>query len=132
MGHHLRRGCWLLLLLAGAGCDRRDADLVPVRGRVYYRGQPLAGGTIVFTPDPGRGGAGPLARAEIGPDGTYALRTGARPGAVAGWHTVTVAGARGKDKRPPALPRRYSDPELSGQSAEVKPGQANVHDVHLD
>jgi len=119
-------GLGLLALLAG--CGRPEAKLAPVQGRVFYRGRPLAGGTIVFTPDADRGGSGPLACGEVGPDGHYTLRTGAEPGAVPGWHKITVAGARG-DR---LLPRKYSDPEGSGQGREVKAGQANALDLQLE
>ena len=40
------------LLLPLAGCGQDGGKLAPVRGRVFYRGKPLPGGTIVFTPDP--------------------------------------------------------------------------------
>src|SRR5262245_42189900 len=65
----------LLLVLAVLGCGRDDR-LTPVRGQVFYHGRPLAGGTIVFTPDAERGGRGPLACGEIGADGRYTLHTG--------------------------------------------------------
>ena len=119
-------GLGLLALLAG--CGRADVKLAPVQGRVFYRGRPLAGGTIVFTPDADRGGSGPLACGEIGPDGHYTLHTGDEPGAVPGWHKVTIAAGRG-DAR---LPRKYSDPEASGQSREVQAGQANTLDLQLE
>ena len=119
-------GGGLLVLLAG--CGRAEVKLAPVQGRVLYRGRPLAGGTIVFTPDADRGGSGPLACGEIGPDGHYTLHTGDEPGAVPGWHKITVAGARG-DR---LLPRRYSDPEGSGQGREVKAGQDNTLDLQLE
>src|SRR5207248_2660078 len=61
-----------LLLVVLAGCGRpAGTSLAGVKGRVFYRGRPLPGGTIVFTPDPERGGHGPQACAEIGPDGCY-------------------------------------------------------------
>ena len=119
-------GGGLLLLLAG--CGRAEVKLAPVQGRVLYRGRPLAGGTIVFTPDADRGGSGPLACGEIGPDGHYTLHTGDEPGAVPGWHKVTIAAGRG-DAR---LPRKYSDPEASGQGREVKAGQTNSLDLDLE
>ena len=119
-------GCGLLVLLTG--CGRPDVKLAPVTGRVFYRGQPLAGGTIVFTPDADRGGSGPLACGEIGADGRYTLRTGDEAGAVPGWHKVTVAGGRDDT----LLPRKYSDPEGSGQGREVKAGQGNVLDLELE
>src|SRR5438552_1367001 len=104
--------------LAATGCRREQPALAPVSGRVFYHGQPLTGGTIVSTPDPERGGSGPLACAEIGPDGQYVLSSGRHKGAVPGWHRVTVAAA---SPAALALPRRFSDPELCDKCVEVKP-----------
>src|SRR5438552_2308150 len=81
------------LLTLSAGCSKRAPELVGVRGTVFYRGEPVRGGTVVFAPDPDRGGSGPLAIAEIQPDGTYVLRTDGENGAVPGWHRVTVSPA---------------------------------------
>jgi hypothetical protein len=123
-------GGLLVGLLAGCG---GDGKMPRVEGRVYYRGTPLTGGTIVFSPDPERGGHGPLASAVIGADGRYTLHTGGEPGAVAGWHRVTVApaGVEGRPPEPP-LPRHYADPERSGHCYEVKPGQLNVIEINLE
>ncbi len=116
-----------------AGCGRSEPPLAPVRGQVTFRGQPLAGGTIVFTPDPQRGGSGPQAWAEIGPDGRYALCTGGKNGAVPGWHRVTIAPLRRQGGGTTvALPARYRDPELSGQCIEVRSERLNQCDLHLD
>jgi hypothetical protein len=118
----------LALLLTGPGCGgEADAKRAAVQGQVFYKGRPLAGGTIVFAPDPGHGARGPLAWGQIGPDGRYTLRTGDEPGAVVGWHRVTVA-APG----PAALPARYSDPERSGQVHEVHDAPSNTIDVRLE
>ena len=76
--------------MAAAGCESGSLDLAPVRGRVLFRDIPLHTGTIVFTPDPLRGTTGPSARGQIKPDGTYALETEDRSGAVPGWHRVTI------------------------------------------
>jgi hypothetical protein len=115
-----------LLLLSASSCHRKAVDFAPVRGQVFYRGQPLSGGTIVFTPDPTRGGHGPLTCGEISSDGRYQLD----PGAAPGWHRITVAAAS-RSLAPP-LPSRYSDPEHSGQGIEIKTGQVNTHDLHLE
>ena len=124
-------GSLALLALAAAGCGDKPA-LAPVRGHVYFHGAPLAGGAIVFTPDPEHGGRGPLACARIGDDGAYILATGPDFGAVPGWHRVTFT-ARSPDAPPEArLPARYSDPEQSGKTCEVKAGQGNVIDFRLD
>ena len=127
------RGAWWgLLVLLAAGCRDQPEQTVEVRGCVHYQGKPLPGGTIVFAPDPGRGGSGSLARAEIQSDGRYRLRSGDKSGAVPGWHRVTIAPAGAPGSATRILPSRYSDPELSGQSFEVKLGQENVIDLHLD
>ena len=131
--------CCLLLGPTLWGCGSQQEKLTPVNGQVFYRGQPLAGGTIVFTPDAERGGHGPLACGEIGPDGRYALQTGSNPGAVPGWHRVTVApraAARTPDSSlvdaPIDLPRKYSDPEQSGLLREIKADKVLAHDFYLE
>jgi hypothetical protein len=123
-----RIGLGALLFASLAGCDTEAAKREPVEGRVYFRDEPLHGGTIAFTPDADRGNDGPMATGEIQSDGRYTLRTGDDPGAVIGWHRVTIAA--GPDGQ--ALPRKYSDPKFSDQSREVKPGQANAFDFHLE
>jgi hypothetical protein len=129
------------LLLLAAGCGEDDLSLAPVRGRVFYKGAPLPGGSIVFAPDADKGGSGPLARGEIQPDGTYTLTTDGRPGAPAGWHRVTIVSVRAPSARatgaefadvPSLLPRKYAAPDLSGLEGQVKPGADNVIDFHLD
>ena len=125
-------GCLVVPALVAAGCGESKPALAPVRGHVYFHGAPLAGGAIVFTPDPDRGGRGPLACARIGDDGAYVLVTGPDHGAVAGWHRVTFQ-SRAPDAPPEArLPARFTDPEQSGQSCEVKAGENNVIDFHLE
>jgi hypothetical protein len=130
-----------LLPLLAVGCGPQAPKLAPVQGRVFYQGTALRGGTIVFTPDASRGGRGPLAGAEIQPDGRFVLRTGDECGAVAGWHRITVlavelpaevpAGQRYAVPRS-LLPQKYCDPELSGLFREVKPGRENTFDLYLD
>ncbi len=123
-----------LALLVLLGCGRGEIKLTPVQGKVFYRGQPLPGGTIVFAPDPERGNSGPLASCEIQPDGQYILRTGSQPGAVPGWHRVTVA-APARWPAPNAawsLPREFSHPDQSGQVHEIKSGGLNTIDVKLE
>jgi hypothetical protein len=134
----LRWGMILAMLTTGLGCGQDDA-LTPVRGRVFYHGQPLPGGTIVFTPYVERGGRGPLAWCEIGSDGRYMLRTGEKFGTIPGWYRVTIAAparsvSPGQAIVPPVvdLPRKYSDPEQSGLLREVQPGKSDEQDFHLE
>jgi len=129
------------LLLLAAGCDSGEGSLAPVRGTVFYGGVPLRRGTIVFTPDALRGSDGSLARADIQADGTYCLQTGDTHGAPIGWHRVTIVAL--EDAPAPAaehsfviprslVPDKYGDPELSGLTCEIKAGQENVIDFHLE
>ncbi len=108
------------VLVAVAGCGGGADPPESVTGRVLYRGTPLAGGTIVFVPDPDRGGDGPIAGGEIRSDGRYSLRADGSTGVCPGWYRVSFA-ATSKTSLPP----RYSDPTRSGQACEVKAGKAN-------
>jgi hypothetical protein len=137
------RGRWMLVcLLLGpvAGCDSGSGALVSVTGRVTYHGVPLRTGSIVFTPDPRRGGAGLQARAEIQPDGVYHLRTGDAAGATPGWHRITVVALEATAVRPGEafsiprllLPAKYADPEMSGLCREVAAGRENRIDLDLE
>jgi hypothetical protein len=123
------------LLLAVAGCGGKGGPhLAPVRGKVYFRQTVLSGGTVVFCPDTQRGNSGALARAEIQPDGSYVLQTDGEAGAAPGWHRVTVMAVLARPGGGPAwrLPQKYSDPEMSDITCEVKPVQPNAIDLHLD
>jgi hypothetical protein len=131
----------LLLVLVLTGCDGGSNALLPVSGKVTYKGSVLPGGIIVFTPDGSRGGHGAMAVGEIQADGTYSLRTDKVLGAAAGWYRVTVAAVSaaataspGQRFNTPAslLPEKYRDPESSRLTCEIKPDRANIIDFDLD
>jgi hypothetical protein len=138
MPHIPLRSGLVVAALAVFGCGHDDS-LTPVHGRVFFHGQPLPGGTIVFTPDAERGGHGPLAIGEIDTEGRFSLRSGDKLGAVPGWHRVTIAPptgavAPGQTIPPPTvgLPRKYSDPQQSGLLREVRPGKSGEQDFYLE
>jgi hypothetical protein len=89
------------LVLAGtvlglaSGCGQ-GPKLVPVTGTVLYRGQPLAGATVVFVPRGEPSGPALLATGLTDAEGRFSLRTHVGPavtreGAVPGGHRVTVS-----------------------------------------
>lgn len=125
-----------LVLLTCASCGQQAKQREMVRGHVHYCGAALPGGTIVFTPDTELGGDGPMAVAEIKPDGTYALMTGNAVGAPSGSYRVTIASEApltpDAAKAAVVLPRKYSDPAQSGLKREVKAGEVNVINFDLD
>ena len=121
----LRRYCWLVVMLAG--CSSGQTDFVPVTGRVLYRGQPLAGGTVVFSPDPTRGNRGEVSWAILDADGHFRLQGEQHAGVRVGWYRISIAG--------PAelpLPSHYLDPEVSGQFVEIQAGRNNHCELQLD
>lgn len=124
--------CFLLL-----GCQKRPTTLNQVTGRVLYKGTPLPGGLIVFSPDTSRGESGRIAFSKIASDGTYSLQTGDEKGATAGWYRVTVASISGSqtsyEYAPTSLiPDKYRDPQLSQLQCEVKTNKDNHLDFNLD
>jgi hypothetical protein len=128
-------------LLFLAGCGASTPPLAPVTGTVAYRGQPLPGGIVVFSPDPAKGSSGPLATAQIQADGRFTLKTGDAPGAVAGWHRITVVCVNEQDSAldgvkysiPSSLiPERYRCADLSGLSREVRMDDKNEIHLNLD
>lgn len=133
-------GASLLVGLSGCG-NAPTAYMAPVHGKVYYKGQPLPTGSIVFAPDPVRGTNGPLAVADIQADGTYVLHSGETFGAVVGWHRVTIVALESPSMTTPnqgfspprtLVPEKYRDPELSGLACEVKAGQENGINFNLE
>lgn len=69
------------------------------------------------------------AQGTFGPDGNYQLKSsGGITGAVVGKYTVIVqATETTEDSGPTSLiPPRYADPDQSGLSLEVKPGDQNL------
>ncbi|HXG10066.1 MAG TPA: hypothetical protein VNK04_09780 [Gemmataceae bacterium] len=106
----------------------------PVEGTVTYKGKPVPYGTVMFQPDDG-----PAATGEIR-NGRYVLKTYREgDGAIPGTHRVTIISLEDQSNRlpeeraplPPAIvPLKYSFPDKSGLTAEVKDGP-NTIDFHL-
>jgi hypothetical protein len=149
----------VLVLSAAAGCGG-DPGYAPVSGTVTLRSRPLAGATVVFSPDGGEG-ARP-ATAVTGPDGTFKLQTNlpggvTRDGARVGGYKVTVSkyvppkgwtedeyqkksGAQDGTKpyspaadlppRVEAVPKEFSDLASTGVSATVT--AAGPNEVRVD
>ena len=130
------------VLAAGVlGCATSAApDLAPqpVRGRVLYKGKPVAEASVRFHP---LGGLPPAAvlTADTDADGEFAMSyKKAGDGAPAGQYAVTVVL---REKRRDGdeeirnganlLPNKYADPETSGLIADVRPGDNELPDFAL-
>lgn len=109
--------------------ERERLECLPVRGRVYFNGQPAAGANIVFhRVDPRNNRLRRAGDALVDAEGGFLLSTyTANDGAPAGEYKVTVVwydrpNPAERGTGPNKLPARYASPETSGLAAEVKVG----------
>jgi hypothetical protein len=119
--------------LTVAGCG--GTKMFPVEGKVLLPdGTPFVGATVEFESQ-ADATKGLNARAEVGPDGVYHLKTGDRDGAVEGPHRILVAPpyiSFPEGETPKLLMHpRFSKYETSGLEFTVQPG-TNQHDIHLE
>ena len=107
----------LLSIATLSGCGEASStytgQLIPVKGKVSYRGQPLINGTVYFEPD----GAGREVQGDIQPDGTYVMSTyKAGDGIIPGLYRVGITG-KPKGGRP--IPPKYRNGSSSKIEADV-------------
>jgi hypothetical protein len=106
--------CWGCASIAG-GPD--GTSILPVKGKVTYKGKPLTDGTITFEPND----FGRPAHGNIQPDGSFVLTTFKEgDGAVRGHHRIAV---NGSVKRGQLLPLKLRDPSSSKVEVEVSEGK---------
>ena len=136
--HVLAIGAICAVVLALVGCGKSKPANTIVRGQILYRGEPVSGGLIVFSPDSERGSDGPFASAVLGPDGSFTLTGLDGKPIEPGWYRIAVAPRAGTTPLPtadypyPGLPRRFSNPALSGLGREIKAGVENIICLDLD
>jgi len=121
----------LLVVVSGLlGCGGRT----PIQGKVTHKGQPVTGGTLVFTP---LGGSGKAATAEIKKDGTFSVgTTRAEDGAELGRYRVAftpppqeLTEEQRKDPKYIAPPPQYMG--LAPKDAEVEFKKGASVDIEL-
>lgn len=128
-----------LSLAAGAGVVALHGGCRPsapaaettVRGRVTLQGRPVAGGTVVFAPDPERGGSGKPLRAATAVDGTFTLRAADGP-VPAGWYRVALAAPPGHEPADPPFPEQLRRPDRSGLVREVAAGKDHLFEFAVE
>ena len=123
------------MALSGCGSNAPPTNPATVRGKVTFNGQPVAGGLVVFTPDPQRGGHGKPARAEIGPDGAFVLHLDSSPRIPAGWYRIAIVPAPAVPdpaSPSPLFPAKLARPDQSGLEREVQAGKDHVFEFAVE
>ncbi len=138
----VRRWMWVMAAGCGAfaGCGTASGpateDAGTIRGVVVFNGQPLAGGLIVFSPDPERGGRGPSLRATVAADGSYCIRPDPAADLPAGWYRVAIAPPPQWRCDPHGqvlpFPWHLTRPDTSGLYREVRPHHTNLFSFSIE
>jgi hypothetical protein len=90
-------------------------SLIPVKGKVTYKGQPVTKGLVKFVPE----GYGREARGELKSDGTFVLSTNKEgDGVVAGAHRVSIGITESRLAKDRAI-KKYASPNTSKLTADV-------------
>ncbi|MGC8638300.1 MAG: hypothetical protein ACP5XB_00300 [Isosphaeraceae bacterium] len=108
-----------VLLIPVSGCgiagSATPPTLIPVKGKVTYKGKPLTKGVVKFEPD----GFGRKANGQIQSDGTFVLTTAKEgDGVVAGHHQVSITGT-GNRMGKELIPKKYTQRNSSDLTADV-------------
>ena len=108
-----------VLLVPFSGCGIAGSAtppiLIPVKGKVTYKGKPLTKGVIQFEPD----GFGRKARGQIQSDGTFVLSTAKEgDGVDAGHHQVSITGTGNRPAKE-LIPKKYTQRNSSELTADV-------------
>ncbi len=130
----------LAVAMAGCGGISDAPKVVPVKGVVTFKGQPIGKINVSFIPD---GGKGQIAEGTSDASGAFQLQT-REPGdgAMVGSYKVSFkfvsdvipdmpGFAGGKQAEPSPIPAKYADESKSGFTATVD-GDASKNDFKFD
>lgn len=129
-------GAAAVSLTGGCG-SKTPPGPATVRGKVTFNGRPVAGGLVVFTPDPQRGGSGKPARSETAADGSFSLTLGDSLEIPPGWYRVSLAPAPAMPdplsaSTAPSFPAKLARPDMSGIEREVRAGHNHVFEFAVE
>jgi len=130
-------GAGTVSLSGGCGSNTPPPGPATVSGKVTFNGQPVAGGLVVFTPDPRRGGSGKPAHAETTADGSFQLQLESSSHIPTGWYRVSLAPAPIIPDpllalQTPVFPAKLARPDLSGIEREVRAGHNHVFNFAIE
>jgi hypothetical protein len=117
-----------------SGCGG-SGSLAPVSGKVIYQGQPVKGGSLIFSPV-GEGKVGKAGSADVGDDGAFTVKTDAAAGAGIGKHRVTYTPAEAKMTEEQRKDPKFTPPPspylgLAPKDAEVEV-KSGANDITIE
>lgn len=129
----------LVLIVPLTGCKGDAPEVVDVRGRVTYKGQPVTSGTIRFTPtlvEVGNAKSRPVT-AVLDSDGTYRLKSfRTRFGMAPGDYAVSILSYEGSMLAPNTVrylvPKQYAETRTSGLKASIPDSHTGVLELNFD
>jgi hypothetical protein len=120
------------------GCEKSGPKMVPVEGKVTYKGKPVPRGSVSFFANNKKGNQSmevPIGTIE---DGTYHVITRITEGMTPGWYNVAVNAAKQIDPKNPyftewLVPEKYSNPKTSKLELQIVENPApGAYDINLD
>lgn len=131
----------ILVLVGVVGCNSGDASLFPAKGKITYKGQPVADASVTFTHS-----AGHMSVGKSDANGEFTLMTFGKPGAPVGQYKVGIRkqaqragapadpkpedmikmmqGQKGIPEPESLLPDKFGDPNSSNLTATVTEDKA--------
>lgn len=124
-------------MACAGGCSREPEFLpvYPARGKIEYKGRPVAGATVILCPIDAASLKDRHPTGTTGPDGTFVLSTYySRDGGPAGEYKVCVTKEkiiRNKDGEEEGtgknlLPMQYANPETTPLKTQIVPGDNDL------
>lgn len=132
---------WRVLLISVPGllcvsCGKTGANLHPVRGQVFFEGQPPEGATVVLRPVTDKAPNDVFPRGAVKADGSFTLECyELGSGAPEGEYVAVLMWYSADEKRPEKvvnkLPERYADQATSALLVTIKPGKNELAPFQL-
>ena len=126
----------VLALLPGCGGEEPAEKVYPVKGEVYFRGEPAAGAMVFLHPVGQPNGR--ILTGKVEGDGTFQITTRTRnDGAPPGRYVVTLSWSETvkvndvERETPDRFGRRYADPGRPAATVEVKPRANQLPRIEL-
>jgi len=124
----------VVLVWSSSGCGNHASGdkLLPVSGKVTYKGEPLTTGTVILVADLEKGNTTKHEpRGPIDTQGNFEVSTTGQPGAPPGWYKLAVIAKKPPNPSKPyaitasLLPKKYDSAKTSELAFQVTENAAD-------